>query len=320
VAVEAGFGASVQSVAFAGSTSLNFYSPPIITAPSLTVSDRCSGRLWINNGGNQAFSATIKFSFFDYDPHTGAETLLGESAVSGKTKVDKHIAKRLVTPRGTVITNTTPAVGHLLHIRVAVTVYGTANNASIMFNSPWGTQGDSAGFLPAPRAAKWVFAASATTPDATITAPTAVPPNTAGNVASVKAISGATYTWGITGGVITSGQGTAQIIWTSGGTGQAILTADVSKECSSSASATVIIGAAAPPPDSILVSVTCVAGIPARILGNGAAGALYSIEASEDLIAWTELGSTTADGVGAFIFDDADWGTLPARFYRAVAQ
>jgi hypothetical protein len=136
----------------------------------------------------------------------------------------------------------------------------------------------------------------------------------------VKAISGATYTWGITGGVITSGQGTAQIIWTSGGTGQAILTADVSKECSSSASATVIIGAAAPPPDSILVSVTCVAGIPARILGNGAAGALYSIEASEDLIAWTELGSTTADGVGAFIFDDADWGTLPARFYRAVAQ
>jgi hypothetical protein len=299
---------------------LDFYSPPIITAPSLNTSDRCSGRLWITNGGNQAFSATIKFSFFDYDPHTGAETLLAESGLSGKTKVDKRTAKRLVTTRGTVITNTTPGVGHLLHIRVAVTVDGTASKASIMFNAPWGLKGDSTGFLPQPRAAKWVFAASATTPDATITAPAAVPPNTSGNVASVKAISGANYTWTVTGGVITSGQGTAQIIWTSGDTGTAILTADVSKECSSSASATVIIGAAAPPPDSILVSITCVAGIPARILGNGAAGAAYTIEASEDLIAWEELGSTTADGVGAFIFNDADWGTLPARFYRAVAQ
>src|SRR4051794_10092802 len=50
-AVEAGFGANAQSLPFDGSTSLNFYSPPIITAPSLNTSDRCSGRLWITNGG-----------------------------------------------------------------------------------------------------------------------------------------------------------------------------------------------------------------------------------------------------------------------------
>jgi hypothetical protein len=203
---------------------------------------------------------------------------------------------------------------------VAVTAYGTPSNTSIVFNAPSVAKGDSAGYLPQQRAAKWVFAASATSPDATITAPTVVTANSTGNIASVKAISGATYTWTITGGVITGGQGTAEITWSAGATGTALLTVAVSKECSSIASATVPIGAVATPPDSSLVSITCVAGVPARILGNGQAGADYVIEVSEDLITWEELGNATADAAGAFIFDDPDWGTLPARFYRAVAQ
>jgi len=320
LAVEAGFGASAYNLPLTGSTSLNFYSPPIVTAPTFTAADRCSGKLWITNAGSVAFNATIKFSFFDYDPHSGVEILLGESGISAKTKIDHRTAKKLTTPKGVVITNVPPSLGHLLHVRVAVTVYGTASNASIVFNARSGAKGDSAGYLPQQRAAKWVFAASATSPDATITAPEVVTANSAGNAASVKAISGASYTWTITGGVITGGLGTSEIAWTAGPIGTAVLTVEVSKECSSIASATVPIGAVATPPDSSLVSITCVAGIPARILGSGQADADYVIEVSEDLVAWEELGSTTADGVGAFIFDDPDWGTLPARFYRAVAQ
>jgi hypothetical protein len=319
-AVEAGFGTSAYNLPLTGSMSFDFYSPPIVTAPTFTAADRCSGKLWITNGGNITFNATVKFSFFDYDPHSGAEIPLGESGVSAQAKMNRQTAKKLTTPKGITITNMTPSSGHLLHVRVAVTVYGTANNASIVFNAPSGAKGDSAGYLPQQRAAKWVFAASATSPDATITAPTVVTANSTGNVASVKVISGASYTWAITGGVITGGQGEAEITWTAGATGTALLTVQVSKECSSIASAAVPIGAVATPPDSRLVSITCVAGTPARILGNGQAGADYVIEVSEDLATWQELGSATADGAGAFIFDDPDWGTLPARFYRAVAQ
>jgi hypothetical protein len=279
-----------------------------------------SGKLWITNGGTLVFNATIQFSFFDYDPYSGVEILLGESGVSAKTKINRQTMRKLTTPRGVVITNMTPSLGHLLHVHAAVTVYGTASKASIVFNAPSGAKGDSATYLPQQRAAKWIFAASATSPDATITAPTVVPANSTGNVASVKAISGVSYTWTITGGFITGGQGTAEITWTAEATGTAILVVEVSKGCSSIGSASVPIGAVATLPDSRLVSITCVAGIPAQILGSGGAGDVYVIEVSEDLVTWEELGSATADGAGAFTFNDPDWGTLPARFYRAVAQ
>jgi hypothetical protein len=318
--VEAGFGTGAHNLPLTGSTTFNFYSPPIVTAPPLTATDLCSGKLWITNAGSAVFNATVKFSFFDYDPHSGAEILLGESGVSAQTKIPHRAGKKLTTPKGVVITNMTPSMGHLLHVRVAVTVYGTANNASITFDAPSGGKGDSAGYLPQQRTAKWAFAASATSPDATITAPELVTSSSAGNVASVKAVSGASYTWTITGGVITGGQGTAEVTWTAGSSGTAVLTVAVSKECSSIGSASVSIGAVATPPDSRLVSITCVAGLPARIVASGQAGATYVIEASEDLVNWEELGSATADETGAFTFDDPDWGTLPARFYRAVAQ
>jgi hypothetical protein len=319
-AIEAGFGASAHTLPINGSTSFDFYSPPIVTAPSLTTADRCSGKLWITNAGTVVFNATIQFSFFDYDPHTGVEILLGQSGVSGKTKINLRTVKKLTTPGGVVITNMMPSVGHLLHVRAAITVYGTANNASIVFNAPSGGKGDSAAYLPQQRAAKWVFAASATSPDATITAPTLVPASSMGNVASVKAISGASYTWTITGGSIMAGQGTAAITWTAEANGTAILVVEVSKECSWIGSATVPIGAIATLPSSRLLSITCVAGLPAQIMGTGGSDALYVIEASEDLVTWNELGSATADGAGVFTFNDPDWGTLPARFYRAVAQ
>jgi len=318
-AVEAGFGTNAQSLPLNGSTNYDFYSPPIITAPALTTADRSCGKLWITNAGSLAFNATVKFSFFDYDPHTGTEILLTESGVTAKTKIDHRTAKKLTTPNGRMIKNSTPTFGHLLHVRAAVVVYGTASNASIVFNARSGAKGDSAGYLPQQRTAKWVFGASATAPDATITAPDSVPANSEGNTASVKAITGASYIWTITGRLITGGQGTAEITWSAEASGEVVLTAEVSKECTSVASATISIGAVPTPVDSRLLSIVCVAGMPAQLSGSGQANVDYTVEASEDLVNWQEIGSATADGTGAFLFNDPDWGTLPARFYRAVS-
>jgi PKD repeat protein len=53
-------------------------------------------------------------------------------------------------------------------------------------------------------------------PDCTITAPSSVYANSIGNTASVPPAGGATYTWTITNGTITAGQGTRSITWRAG--------------------------------------------------------------------------------------------------------
>jgi len=75
----------------------------------------------------------------------------------------------------------------------------------------------------------------ATTP--TITAPLSVVVGATGIVASATSIGGAVYAWAVTGGTITSGQGTAQILFDAGppGTTMALSVTDTVAGCTSPA-------------------------------------------------------------------------------------
>jgi large repetitive protein len=68
------------------------------------------------------------------------------------------------------------------------------------------------------------------------------------------------------------------------------------------------------------VSLTSVVFLPdgsAQVVGQGAPNMTYFIEASNDLVTWTEFGSVPSDATGAFSFTDADAPNAGARFYRA---
>jgi uncharacterized repeat protein (TIGR01451 family) len=82
---------------------------------------------------------------------------------------------------------------------------------------------------------------------ATVTAPASVPNSSAGNTASVPpAQAGSTYTWSISGGTITSGNGTPSIVWTAGSGPSATISVTItSGSCTASGSATVTITDAA---------------------------------------------------------------------------
>ncbi|MCG3193790.1 MAG: hypothetical protein DIJKHBIC_03044 [Thermoanaerobaculia bacterium] len=68
-------------------------------------------------------------------------------------------------------------------------------------------------------------------PDATITAPAAVCPNSAGHTASVpSAGTGGVYAWTVVNGTITAGQGTPEITWTASGIGPVTLGVTVFNE------------------------------------------------------------------------------------------
>jgi uncharacterized repeat protein (TIGR01451 family) len=81
----------------------------------------------------------------------------------------------------------------------------------------------------------------------TVSAPASVPSNSTSNPASVPpAQNGSTYAWSITGGTITSGDGTPSILWTAGASGNAVISVFVnSGSCTASGSATVAITEAA---------------------------------------------------------------------------
>ncbi|HEX6085126.1 MAG TPA: hypothetical protein VF266_11410 [Thermoanaerobaculia bacterium] len=107
------------------------------------------------------------------------------------------------------------------------------------------------------------------TPDVTIAASSGVFANSTQNFASVAdAGAGATYSWGITNGTITAGQGTRAITYTAGGSGSVALTVTVSRNgCGPTGNASVPI-ATRPAGATMLYIVT-----PCRIVDtrNGAA-------------------------------------------------
>jgi N-acetylneuraminic acid mutarotase len=130
-----------------------------------------------------------------------------------------------------------------------------------------------------------------------INADSAVLANTVGYVASVAAQAGVTYTWTISNGTITAGQGTTQITYTSGGLGQLELTMTASGPAAGT-----VLGVK----NVVVVSSLPVVSIFAQSsVLPGAMGVLASTtDVPAGTYAWTEqngtaavtiVGSTTAD-------------------------
>jgi hypothetical protein len=147
-----------------------------------------------------------------------------------------------------------------------------------------------------------------------IGADSAVLPNTAGYVASVAAQSGVTYTWTISNGTITAGQGTTQIAYTSGNLGLLQLTVTVS-----GATAGTVVGVK----NLFVVSSLPIVSIFAQsaVLPN-ASGVLASTRpAPGGTYGWTLLnGTASATVVGADTTDPLTYnvGATPGSYQISV--
>ena len=143
-------------------------------------------------------------------------------------------------------------------------------------------------------------------PDCSITAPESVCSGSTDNAASVaSAGEGAKYTWTITGGEITAGQGTTQITWTAGETGSVLIgiTVEQSNGCSCTDSATITIN---PLPDCTITSPDTVCPDETDNIASVTAeeGATYKWEIlsggvitsgeDQDTMHWTSASSSTA--------------------------
>ena len=126
-------------------------------------------------------------------------------------------------------------------------------------------------------------------PDTTITAADAVCAGSTGNTASVpSAGQGATYTWNVTNGTITNGQGTNSITWTAGATGPVTLQVQITTgaQCSGRGSKQLRVN---PLPDCSINGPNTVCASSTGATYSGAAGANLSY-------AWSISGSGSISG------------------------
>ncbi|HSU56078.1 MAG TPA: Ig-like domain repeat protein [Candidatus Dormibacteraeota bacterium] len=222
---------------------LDFYSAALTNSLALAATDSSDGTINLTNTGAASFTVNASVDFYDYNPASGVSTLIVPGAVATGQVVNGFQTKTIGFVNSANIGGTghTVALGHMLKATIKLaTTSGSAPTGALLFNTSSG-QGFTFVRLPQNRSLTWPFGSFSIGANATITAPAAVCANSTGNIASVPADPGATYAWSITNGTITAGQGTAQITWSSAGSGPVNLGVTVAKGCAATSAATVAV-------------------------------------------------------------------------------
>lgn len=134
-------------------------------------------------------------------------------------------------------------------------------------------------------------------PPVPITAPAYLEPGQSGT-ASVPAVTGATYTWAIAGGVITAGQGTASVTIQAGALGDLSLACQIttaSANCGGSATVQVV------PAPAVTIA------LPPTVVTGGTYTATAVLESGGESYAWSISGGTITAGQGTGTVTYVPW-------------
>src|SRR6266566_1366887 len=77
--IETTYGANLTSLVFSGTTTYDYYSPPLAVPTALTTLDKGGGKIFMENispSHANDFQVTGQMQFYDYDPATGTQTLI----------------------------------------------------------------------------------------------------------------------------------------------------------------------------------------------------------------------------------------------------
>ena len=244
--IEMTFGSNLVALPFAGTTTYDFYSPPLTGSVSLAAGQKCSSTVYMGNtslSDANDFTVTSDLRFFDYNPATGTDRLIIELTDISPAGVKHDQQIKWSQPTESLPSDVSLATGHILHL--ALTIQLVSGNpgsfGQLLYNGVKAST--TVALFPANSSMVWPFAALAATPNAILTLPlAAVTAGSTANVASVSNTPGASYFWTVNNGNITAGQGTSQITWSAGLIGPVMISVVVrAGECSSTGSATVAI-------------------------------------------------------------------------------
>jgi hypothetical protein len=326
--IESVYGSGIVGLPFSGSTNYDFYSSPMTAGPTLKTTDKGAGQLWMANGNSKTdFKVTLRFVFYDHDPASGKETQIADSGTTGAMVVKHLQAVQINTPQGNLSAPFRPVAGHLLHVRVAVTLAsGTVTSGFVLLNTRIGTPGASIALLPAASTKTWTFASSA---PPVITAQPINKTVCCGGAASLSltASNATAYQWrkngkNLSNGANISGAATPMLTFSPAGAADAAsydcVVSGVSA-CGSvlSSAASLTLTAA---PGNLAINRNSNSTV--TVAFSGTPAAQYVLQATSLVApgAWVNISTNIADASGLIQFRDSNAPHFSSRFYRAVGR
>jgi hypothetical protein len=143
-AVGTAYGTNLLGLAFTGTTTYDFYSMPVMSPVRLLTSDGVQGTIYMQNTNLTSandLQVTGEMRYYDYNPVTGTDTLIGGTGASVKGNVQHgqitHWDMKLVL----LPANYTIPAGDLLHVAVTITLLSGDPGTGVwmLYNGPSGT-------------------------------------------------------------------------------------------------------------------------------------------------------------------------------------
>jgi hypothetical protein len=160
--VDSTFGTNTGTLPFNKTTTYDFYSPRLVSSIALYSSDKGGGTIYMSNTGTtdaNDFSVTGDLQYYDYNPNTGAETLIVDTTVSSRKHVNYGQTVSWDVPNVLLPAAMTISAGHMLHVAMTIAlVSGNPTGAGqLVYNGSFGSS--TSGLLPQNRAAvlNWTF-------------------------------------------------------------------------------------------------------------------------------------------------------------------
>jgi hypothetical protein len=331
--VETSYGTNLLGLAFSGTTAYDFYSPPLASAMSLTAGDKGGGTITMRNtaaSGANDFAVVAEMQFYDYDPATGAETLIVATGNSGNHNVNHGVTSTWAVPNPNLPGNVTVPAGHLLHAQLLITLNSgnPGGFGQVLYND---VTNSCTALLPQNRLKTWNFT-SPTGPAITSQPTDQSVTNGLTATFSVTATgAGLTYQWecstnsGSSWNNINAADGPDYTTPTTtaadnGNQYRVVVNGVCGPSLVSSAATLTVVSAATPPVSSAptIVSLNIMPDHSALLQCAGNQDQVYLIQATTDLTSgnWLTISTNAIGSNGLDWFVDTDATNYPSRFYR----
>ena len=141
--IEASFGTNVTGLAYTGTATYDFYSPPLTNSVSLAPSDKGGGMIFMSNSGTSSandIAITGQMQYFDYDPATGTQTLIVDTTASPPKDCNHGQTVNWAIPNALLPANDTIPAGHLIHVAMTIGLVSgnPGNGVQVLINGPSG--------------------------------------------------------------------------------------------------------------------------------------------------------------------------------------
>ena len=135
------YGTSPLGLAFTSTTTYDFYSLPLTADVALSTADEGLGIICMRNSSLTSandFQATGEMRYYDYNPFTGASTLIVDTGTSGKCSVQHGQTTHWNMNPVSLPASYTMRAGDLLRVSVTVTVVSgnPGAGAQVLYNGP----------------------------------------------------------------------------------------------------------------------------------------------------------------------------------------